>query len=102
MDRRSFLTAMFGIAGAAAFASAVRPIDAVAGVPGARSGILDELEAPEAETFDNDGTPAEVDRVHYRYPRRGWRRVCRSYWRHGRWHVLCYRRSAWGYYPRGY
>lgn len=103
MDRRSFLTAMFGIAGAAAFASAVRPIDAVAGVPGARSGILDELEAPEAETFDNDGAPAEVDRVHYRYyPRRGWRRVCRSYWRHGRWRVRCYRRSAWGYYPRGY
>ncbi|TIY08088.1 MAG: twin-arginine translocation signal domain-containing protein, partial [Mesorhizobium sp.] len=28
MDRRSFLTGMFGIAGAAALASAVRPINA--------------------------------------------------------------------------
>ncbi|TIU12667.1 MAG: protamine-2 (modular protein), partial [Mesorhizobium sp.] len=41
MDRRSFLTGMFGIAGAAVLASAVRPINAVAGVPGARRGILD-------------------------------------------------------------
>ncbi|RUY36951.1 protamine-2 (modular protein), partial [Mesorhizobium sp. M7A.F.Ca.CA.002.07.1.1] len=38
MDRRSFLTAMFGVAGAAALASAVRPTDAMAGVPGAGHG----------------------------------------------------------------
>ncbi|TIU37572.1 MAG: protamine-2 (modular protein), partial [Mesorhizobium sp.] len=43
MDRRSFLTAMFGIAGAAALAGAIRPIEAVAGVPGAGNGILDEI-----------------------------------------------------------
>lgn len=112
MDRRSFLTAMFGIAGATAFASAVRPIDAVAGVPGARSGILDELEAPDTETFDDEkGNQAEVEQVHYRryhrryyrrhyrryYRRRGWATVCRSYWRHGRRHVRCYRRHMYRY-----
>ncbi|TIP96655.1 MAG: protamine-2 (modular protein), partial [Mesorhizobium sp.] len=47
MDRRLFLTGVFGVAGAAALASAVRPINAVAGVPSAGSGILDELDALE-------------------------------------------------------
>ena len=112
MDRRSFLTAMFGIAGAAAFASAVRPIKAVAGVPGAKSGIPDELDAPDSPTFDDKGTQAEVEPVNHRryhepdydsdyrhyyrrhHRRRGWRRVCRSYWRHGRRRVRCYRRRA--------
>lgn len=112
MDRRSFLTAIFGVAGAAAFASAVRPINALAGVPAAKSGILEELDAPDA--FDNEGTHAEVEPVnHRRYydqdydqdydpdyyhrrrrRRRGWRRVCRSYWRHGRRRVRCYRRRG--------
>ena len=98
MDRRSFLTAMFGIAGAAALASTVRPIDAMAGVPGTGNGILDELETPQAEAFDEDAQ-AEVQQVYHRYwhrrrhyRRRGWRRVCRSYWRHGRRRVRCYRR----------
>jgi hypothetical protein len=101
---------MFGVAGAAAFASAVRPINAVAGVPGAKSGILDELNGPDA--FNNEGTQAEVEPVnHRRYydqdydpdyyyrrhrRRRGWRRVCRSYWRHGRRRVRCYRRRRAG------
>ena len=112
MDRRSFLTAMLSIAGAAALANTVRPIDAVAGVPGARSGILDELEAPDTETFDDEkGNQAEVEQVHYRryhrryyrrhyrryYRRRGWATVCRSYWRHGRRHVRCYRRHMYRY-----
>ncbi|OWK20753.1 hypothetical protein AJ88_26275 [Mesorhizobium amorphae CCBAU 01583] len=34
---------MFGVAGAAALASTVRPLDAMAGVPGAKSGILANL-----------------------------------------------------------
>jgi hypothetical protein len=102
MDRRSFLTAMFGIAGAAAFASAVRPINAVAGIPGAKSGILDELD-PEAEVepvnhrryYDQDYDPDYYYRRHRRHRRRrGWRRVCRSYWRHGRRRVRCYRRRV--------
>jgi hypothetical protein len=102
MDRRSFLTAMFGIAGATALASAVRPINAMAGVPSAGPGILDELETPQSEGLDEDGQP-EVQQVnhrdwHYgprrRRRRRGWRRVCRSYWRHGRRRVRCYRRRG--------
>lgn len=106
MDRRSFLTAMFGIAGAAAFASAVRPINAVAGVPGAKSGILDELDT-QAEVepvnhrryydqdYDPDYDPDYYYRRHRRHRRRrGWRRVCRSYRRHGRRRVRCYRRRG--------
>lgn len=109
MDRRSFLTAMFGIAGAAAFASAVRPINAVAGVPVA-SGILDELDAPDSPTqaevepvnhrryHDQDYEPDYDPDYYYRRHRRrrGWRRVCRSYWRHGRRRVRCYRRRRAG------
>ncbi|RUV48794.1 protamine-2 (modular protein) [Mesorhizobium sp. M7A.F.Ca.MR.228.00.0.0] len=98
MDRRSFLTAMFGVAGAAALASAVRPIEAMAGVPGAGHGILDELETPQPEAY----AQAEVQQVYHRdwhhrphrRRRRGWRRVCRSYWRHGRRRVRCYRRRG--------
>lgn len=60
MDRRSFLTAIFGIAGAAALARTVRPINAMAGVPGA--GILDELETPQAEAADD--AQAEVQQVY--------------------------------------
>jgi hypothetical protein len=49
---------MFGIAGAATLASAVRPINAVAGIPGARIGILDELEAQDKESWQGDGAEA--------------------------------------------
>ncbi|RWP00636.1 MAG: protamine-2 (modular protein) [Mesorhizobium sp.] len=100
MDRRSFLTGMFGLAGAVALVSAVRPINAVAGVPDARSGILDELDAPDIETFEDDDTQAEPVR-HRRWHRRrrrrrrAWRRVCRRYWRNGYRRVRCRRRRVW-------
>ncbi|WP_245322114.1 protamine-2 (modular protein) [Mesorhizobium sp. WSM1497] len=91
---------MFGIAGAAALAGTVRPFEAVAGVPSARNGILDELETPQAEPFDEDAQ-ADVQPVNHRdwhrrrhHRRRGWRRVCRRYWRHGRRRVRCYRRRG--------
>jgi len=113
MDRRSFLTALFGVAGAAALASAVRPINAVAGVPNVGNGILDELDAPDnTEPFDDEGTEAELEPVshrrghrrHERYERRYyrrhhrrrvWRRVCRRYWYHGRVRTRCYRQRVW-------
>lgn len=102
MDRRLFLTGMFGIAGAAALASTVRPINAVAGVPTARRGILDELEAPDVETFDDDETQAELQPVYHRRwhmprrrRRRAWRRVCRVYWRNGYRRRRCFRRRVW-------
>ncbi len=107
MDRRSFLTAMFGVAGAAALASTVRPLNAVAGVPNVGPGILDELDAPDTEPFDDDGTQADVEPVyhrrwhrrHYRRRRRRvWRRYCRSYWRHGYRRRRCYRRRVWVFY----
>ena len=102
MDRRSFLTAMLGVAGAAALASTVRPLNAVAGVPNARPGILDELDAPDMEPFDDDGTqpqPVYHRRWHRRRRRRrGWRRICRRYWRHGYYRRRCYRRRVWVFY----
>ncbi|TIL96827.1 MAG: protamine-2 (modular protein), partial [Mesorhizobium sp.] len=77
---------MFGIAGAAALVSAVRPINAVAGVPGARSGILDELDALETEPFEDEDTQPEPVRHRSwhrrrRRRRRAWRRACRRAWR---------------------
>ena len=100
MDRRSFLTAMLGVAGAAALASTVRPLNAVAGVPNAGPGILDELDAPDTEPFDEDGTQPDLEPVyhrrwHRRRRRRGWRRICRRYWRYGRYRRRCYRRRVW-------
>ncbi|PDQ17589.1 protamine-2 (modular protein) [Mesorhizobium sanjuanii] len=108
MDRRLFLTGMFGIAGAAALASAVRPVNAVAGVPAAGSGILDELEAQDNAVFGDDDSQAELEQVRHRHGhwrrhrrrrrRRVWRRVCRRYWRHGRVRTRCYRRRVWVWY----
>ncbi|TPN89470.1 protamine-2 (modular protein) [Mesorhizobium sp. CU2] len=101
MERRLFLTGMLGVAGAAALASLAGPGKAVAGIP-AGNGILDELDKPDNAVFDGD-EPAEVEQVsHYhghwrrrRRRRRGWRRVCRRYWRHGRWHRRCWRERFW-------
>jgi hypothetical protein len=111
MERRLFLTGMLGVAGAAALASLAGPTKAVAGIPKG-NGILDELDKPDAAVFNEDDDPAEVELVshrrhhhhrddwrwrHHRRRRRRhvWRRVCRSYWRHGRRHVRCWRRRVW-------
>ena len=108
MDRRTFLTAIFGLAGAAAVTAAIRPVDAVAGVPGTH-GVLDELNAAPMETAAGNGE-ATVEPVDYhgrerrhhrrdrRHRRRVWRRVCRRYRHHGRWHTRCHRERAWVWY----
>ena len=107
MERRLFLTGMLGIAGAAALASLAGPSKAIAGIP-AGNGILDELdkpdmpENPDEAVFGSDDQ-AEVELVsrhhgHWRWRRRrrhGWRRVCRRFWRHGRWHRRCWRDRFW-------
>ena len=107
MDRRSFLTALFGVAGAAALATTVRPLEAVAGVPNVGNGILDELDKQDASSFDDEGR-GDVEQISHRYGhwrrhyrrhrRRVWRRHCRRFWRYGRWHRRCYRRRAWVVY----
>ncbi|MGX9148208.1 protamine-2 (modular protein) [Mesorhizobium sp. 128a] len=101
MDRRYFLTAMFGVAGAAALATIIRPSDALSGVAAPENGILDKLDAPQGQdTFADEG-PAEVEPINHRrwerrhHRRRAWRRVCRTHWRHGRRRVRCYRRRVW-------
>ena len=101
MDRRSFLTALFGVAGAAALATTVRPLEAVAGVPNVGNGILDELDKQDASSFDDEG-PGDVEQIYHRrwhhrrhHRRRVWRRHCRRFWRYGRWHRRCYRRRSY-------
>jgi hypothetical protein len=105
MDRRLFLTGMLGVAGAAAVATALRPVEAVAGVPNGR-GILDELEGSSPELLDEGDLQADImdisHRRHHhhhrrrrRHRRRVWRRVCRRFYRHGRWHRRCRRERVW-------
>ncbi|MGN6769945.1 MAG: protamine-2 (modular protein) [Rhizobiaceae bacterium] len=113
MDRRTFLTGVLGLAGAAAMATAVRPVNAVAGVPNT-GGILNELEASATDAVDNGGE-AKVELVDHRrdhrhwhrhghhrrrYKRRVWRRVCRRYRHHGRWHQRCRREPVWVWHYR--
>ncbi|QKC73433.1 protamine-2 (modular protein) [Mesorhizobium loti] len=104
MERRLFLTGMLGVVGAVAVASVAGPGRAVAGIPQG-NGILDKLDKPDPAVFEG-GEEVELEQVshrrgHYRYRRRhggrrrGWRRVCRSYWRHGRRHVRCWRERVW-------
>lgn len=107
MERRLFLTGMLGVAGAVAFASVAGSGRALAGVPQG-NGILDELDKPEAAVFESDDG-VELEQVSHRRRhryygdryygerrrRRGWRRVCRRYWRHGRRHVRCWRERVW-------
>lgn len=102
MDRRLFLRGVLGIAGAAAVASALRPVESFAGMPSS-PGILDELDQAEPENLEG----AEVQQIwhrrwhrpHRRWHRRRrgwrWRTVCRRYWRNGRWRRRCFRRRVW-------
>lgn len=102
MDRRLFLTGLLGFAATAAVASVVRPTNALAGVPGG-NGILDELETSTPDFLDTEleASPELINhrpghhRPRRRRRRRGWRRVCRSYWRHGRRITRCYRTRVW-------
>ncbi|AZO56505.1 MULTISPECIES: protamine-2 (modular protein) [unclassified Mesorhizobium] len=110
MERRLFLTGMLSVAGAAAFASVAGPGRAVAGIPQG-TGILNELDKPDPAVFEGNDE-VELEQVSHRHwhhghhgydghwrryhgRRRGWRRVCRRYWRHGRRHVRCWRERVW-------
>ncbi|WP_054312098.1 hypothetical protein [Mesorhizobium sp. 1M-11] len=118
MERRQFLMSALGLAGAAVMVSAIRPGQALAGVPG--PGILDELDQAQPAVLDGD-VDAEAEPVdHRRWHRRGWRRgwddrpwrrpwyddgprygrprwrrVCRRVWRRGSWRVRCWRERGW-------
>ncbi|AZO41007.1 MULTISPECIES: protamine-2 (modular protein) [Mesorhizobium] len=99
MDRRLLLTGMLGLAGAATVIAIARPAIALAGIPNKGPGILDELDKPSDAILDQDGPDVqdgiEPVRWYRRRRRRGWRRVCRRYWRHGYWRRRCFRRSFW-------
>lgn len=101
MDRRLFLAGLFGAAGAATLASVVKPVEAVAGVPG--PGILDELNDPIENDLEAGPESAEPELVWHRgyrhygpRRRRGWRwrTICRRYWHRGRWRRRCVRRRV--------
>ncbi|MGX5723229.1 twin-arginine translocation signal domain-containing protein [Shinella zoogloeoides] len=103
MDRRSFLTGLLGLAGAAALASVVKPESVQAGIInpgeiGSGSGILDELETSEPDVVDvshRRGHWPRHHRPHRHHRRRVWRRVCRRVRHHGRWHRRCWRERVW-------
>ena len=101
MDRRLFLTGMLSVIGAAAVSGVTASGAAMAAVPNAREGILDELDAPDTRLFQGESGQTELEPVQYwrgprrRHRRRVWRRVCRRYWRRGRSRVQCYRRLVW-------
>jgi len=107
MDRRLFLAGLFGVAGASALATIVRPVEAVAGIPGGGPGILDELDDPVANDLEAGPEIAEPEPVWHRgYPHAGWRRrrrrrirrwrrVCRRVWYRGRRRTRCFRRRVW-------
>jgi hypothetical protein len=110
MDRRLFLAGLFGVAGATALATVAKPVEALAGVPGSGSGILDALDDPvmdELETTPESAEPEPVWHRGYRHGRRRrrrrgrrWRRICRRYWYRGRRQRRCFRRrvSFWIYF----
>lgn len=108
MDRRLFLTGLFGMAGATALSSVLRPAEALAGVPSGR-GILDELDAP--EIVEEDDLDAQAEPVRHRHGhhhrhhrrrrrrrRREWRRYCRRVWVNGYRRRRCRRRRVWVWY----
>ncbi len=107
MDRRLFVTGLFGVAGAAVLAAVVPPqAEALAGVPpdGTEPGSnvlpnLDDLNADPGEA--DTAVPEQGEQLawhegwRHRRRRRRWRRECRRYWRHGRWRRRCRRRPFW-------
>jgi hypothetical protein len=106
MDRRLFVTGLLGLASATALASVAGPVNALAGVPTGR-GILDELDTPETDLFEEDDADVEAEPIHHRpghkrrrrrRRRREWRRHCRRYRHNGRWRRRCRRRRVWVWY----
>jgi hypothetical protein len=110
MDRRLFVTGLFGVAGTAALAAIVTPqaeaLAAVAGedpVPG--SSVLPNLEELKADSVEGGEAAEETGEKlawHYGYPhgrrrrrRRRWRRICRRAWWRGRYRRRCRRRPVW-------
>ncbi|MBS9719274.1 protamine-2 (modular protein) [Tianweitania sp. BSSL-BM11] len=102
MDRRHFITGLFGLAGAVAVAKVVGPTEADAAVV-KPEGILDELDASTPEVTEIDHRRGHRDRrrhgrhLHDRRHRRRrvTRRVCRRVRRHGRWERRCWRERVW-------
>jgi hypothetical protein len=113
MDRRLFVTGLFGAAGAAALATVIPHDEALAKIlsddAAPDSNILPNLDELKADT-DESGAPLpeapEEEKVawHYGYPHhrrrrrrrvRRWRRYCRRHWWNGHWRRRCRRRPFW-------
>lgn len=102
MDRRLFLTGMFGLAGAALAAGAAGSAMAM---PRAARGILDDLDASGPGEAGATVEKVQWDRRHrhhHHHPRRyrprrrrAWRTVCRRVRIHGRWRRRCWRERVW-------
>ncbi len=117
MDRRLFVTGLFGVAGAAALTAVVPPgAKALAGVPANdaadQASVLPNLEELKVPADEGEETTPETGeqlaQMYYRRRRRPmyyrrrrrrrirrWRNYCRRRWWHGRWRRRCYRRPFW-------
>lgn len=106
MDRRAFLTGLFGVAGAVALANVAvaAPIARTLGMPN-DSEPFEGLRAPDGTTVEQAQVSVQIgpqrryDRRRYRryrrYRRRGSRLVCRNYRVRGRWVRRCRRVYYW-------
>jgi hypothetical protein len=116
IDRRLFVTGLFGVAGAAAVAALLPPSsEAIAKVladEDSNSNILPNLDELQADSVDDVGEPiAEPEEGeqlawHYGYPHDGrrrrrrrrvrrWRRICRREFWNGIYRRRCRRRPYW-------
>jgi hypothetical protein len=103
MDRRAFLTGLFGVAGAVALANVAdaAPIARALALPDGAEPIegLRTPDGTEVEQAQYWGPRRRYDRRRYRryrrYRRRRSRLVCRNYWWRGRWRRRCRRVYYW-------
>lgn len=110
MDRRSFLTGLFGLAGTAAVTSLIGPKGAEAGVVNPGNGILDELDASDSDMIEVARRRRRRSRRRHarrrpwnrrhaghddHYYARPWRRVCKVHWRRGLRRRRCWRERIW-------
>lgn len=113
MDRRLFVTGLFGVAGTAALAAILPLGSEAAGIAGSdlapAKSVLPNLEELKADQTEGDVDADDADDEeqlawHNGYPhgrrrrrrrRRGWRRVCRRYRHGGLWRRRCRRRPHW-------
>jgi hypothetical protein len=73
-------------------------MEAMAAAPSLGRGILDELDAVDADAPAGEEAPVLPAQYRRRRRRRVWRQVCHRVWRRGRPVRVCTRRRVWVWY----